>query len=529
MSVVEAEALFDAGNRHDERGAFDAAVAAFDACATLVPDNTAVLVNLANTLVKAERFGEAAAAYRRYLALVPGDVDRWFALGNALRQAGSLIEAVGAYVQCLRLAPSFGPCHVNLAGSLRALGVLDQAQIMAEAAVELMPRDVDALACLAGLLYDQGAFEAAVGWYGQALAVAPGHAGVLSSLANALQGAGRLDAALVVHERAYATAPDQADYRYNRALSLLAAGDYERGWAEHEWRLRRTRTMNAAIDRGEAWDGGSLAGRTILLHAEQGFGDTIQFVRYAPMVARLGARVVLEVPAPLVRLMGSVAGVAQVVPRGEAVPEYDTHCALMSLPWRFGTVMATIPATIPYLAADGRAVADAVIAPLAGRPGDRRPLVGLVWAGGTHLDDMDSHLIDRRRSIPAAALAPLGAVDRVRFVSLQKPAATMPGFNMIDPMPWVEDFADTAAVIAQLDLVVAVDTAVAHLAGAMGKPVWLLSRYDGCWRWGDRQSDTPWYPQMRIFRQAAPLDWDGVIGAVVTALSGWAVSGGSGG
>jgi tetratricopeptide (TPR) repeat protein len=523
MSVAYAEALFETGNHHDAAGAFAAAAIAFDECAELVPGNAVVLGNLATALVKAGRMADAIPAYRRCLAVMPDDVDRWFGLANALRAAGPLPEAVEAYVQCLRRAPEFGPAYVNLASALRELGLLDQALIMAAAAVRLMPGDVDALTCIAGLHYDCGAFATAVSWYGQALALAPGHAGVLSSLANALQGAGRLDAALVLHDRAYAAAPDHADYRYNRALSLLAAGDFSRGWVEHEWRFRRARAPAGAIDRGAAWAGEPLAGKTIVLHAEQGFGDTIQFVRYAPLVAALGATVVLEVPGVLTRLMGSVAGVAQVFASGVPWPRYDWHCSLMSLPLRFATEVATIPAAVPYVTADS-----ADCARFRNLHGHDRPLVGLVWAGGAHHGDMDSYLIDRRRSVPVEALAPLAATDLVQFVSLQKDFAIRPNIAMSDPMPWVEDFADTAAVIAGLDLVIAVDTAVAHLAGAMGKTVWLLSRYDGCWRWGDRQCETPWYPKMRIFRQDRPADWDGVIAMVAKALTLWSTAFNSG-
>ncbi|MGC9271067.1 tetratricopeptide repeat protein [Acidiphilium sp.] len=516
MSATKAQLLFETGNAHDAAGAYDAAVAAFAACAALAPDHVAAQINLGNALIKAERIDEAIDAYRRCLTLAPNLVDVMFALGNALSTANRLPEAVETYITCLRHAPDFGAVYVNLAGALRRLGVLDHATIMAETAVRLMPGDVDALACLAGLHYDQGDFEAAVVGYGHALAAAPSHAGVLSSLANALHSAGRLDAALALHERAYATAPNNADYRYNRALSLLAAGDYERGWVEHEWRHRRSRAARLAIERGPAWTGEPIAGRTILLHAEQGFGDTLQFVRYAPLVAALGARVILQVPEPLVRLMRSVPSVAEVVGNNDPAPRFETHCALMSLPLRFGTTVATIPAPIPYLS-----VAPAAVARWRGWfADDERRRVGLVWAGGTHHGDIDSHLIDRRRSLPITALAPLAAVDRVQFVCLQRDAATLPRqLDLIDPMPLVADFADTAALIASLDLVIAVDTAVAHLAGALGKPVWLLSRYDGCWRWFERRSDTPWYPTMRIFRQARPQDWDGVIRHIVGALN----------
>lgn len=517
MSAARAEVLFDTGNVHDANGAWHDAALAFGACVMLAPDNESALINLGNVLTKAGRPGEAIEAYRRCLRIAPRNVNVMFNLGNALTSAGRLTEAVEIYVECLRSAPDFGAAYVNLAGVLRGLGVLDHAKTMAEAAHVLMPQNVDALACLAGLHFDLGEFDDAVGLYGQALAQQPGHAGVLSSLANALHSSGRLDAALALHDRAYAAAPDNADHRYNRALSMLAAGDYEHGWTEHEWRHRRTRSLHTEPDRGPAWNGGPIAGQTILLHAEQGLGDTLQFIRYAPMVAALGARVLVEVPAELVRLTRSVPGVAGVVAGGEPASS-DTHCALMSLPAMFATTLDTVPTAIPYLTADTNSIATW----RARLRADERPLVGLVWAGGSHHGDIDSHLTDRRRSLPDTALAPLGGIPGVHFVSLQRDARTLPERpDMTDPMPSITDFADTAALVTCLDLVIAVDTAVAHLAGALGKTVWLLSRYDGCWRWLNRQSDTPWYPTMRIFRQPSPGDWAGVMDQVMAELAGF--------
>lgn len=515
MSAARAEYLFDVGNAHNANGAWDEATSAFAECTTLAPDNAAVLINFGNALVKSGRTEEAVVIYRRCLAIVPGHVNLLFDLGGALVSLGRLTEAVEAYVACVRRAPDFGAAYVNLAGALRNLGVIDHARTMAETALHLLPDHIEALICRAGLHYDVGAFDAAASLYGDALAVEPGHAGVLTSLANALHSAGRLDAALPIHDLAYAAAPDNADYRYNRALSLLASGDHARGWAEHEWRLRRARTRDAMAARGPAWDGGPIAGQTILLHAEQGFGDTLQFVRYAPLVAATGAHVVLEVPETLIRLMRSVPGVARILSVGETCRSFDTHCAMMSLPHRFATTQATVPARIPYLAAEPADIARW----RAWLPADDKRLVGLVWAGGAHHGDIESHLTDRRRSLPVTALDELAGIDQFRFVSLQKDAPALPArLDIIDPMPLVIDFADTAAVIANLDLVIAVDTAVAHLAGALGKPVWLLSRYDGCWRWGDRQTETPWYPTMRIFRQSRPGDWDGVVAEVAKAL-----------
>jgi hypothetical protein len=244
------------------------------------------------------------------------------------------------------------------------------------------------------------------------------------------------------------------------------------------------------------------------LHAEQGLGDTLQFVRYAPMVAALGARVVLEVQPPLVRLMQGLRDVAQVIACGDALPRFDVHCPLLSLPLAFATRLETVPATVPYLHVDpAQAASWRAKLPAEGMR------VGLVWAGAPHQDDAGAHLIDRRRSIGIRQLLRLADIPGIHLVSLQKdaPEPVPDALQLIDLMPSVEDFADTAALIAALDLVIAVDTSVAHLAGALGCPVWLLSRYDGCWRWLHGRDDSPWYPGMRIHRQERPCDWSAVI------------------
>jgi hypothetical protein len=408
------------------------------------------------------------------------------------------------------VAPGFGAGYVNLATTLRGLTLLEQAQAMAEVAVQLLPREPEATLCLASVLHDRADYRGAVGLYRQALEAVPLHAGALSSLGNSLRAMGRLSEALAVHDRAVAAAPDDAEIRYSRAAALLAAGDFAAGWPEHEWRWRRRLWRDRGF--GAAWRGEDIAGRTILLHAEQGLGDTLQFVRYAPMVAALGARVVLEVQAPLVRLMRGLAGVARVVARGDALPAFDVHCPLLSLPLAFGTVPETVPAAIPYLFADAVALWDSRL-PAGGKR------VGLVWAGSPHTDDAGAHLIDRRRSLGLAELAPLWDVGGVHLVSLQKDCAAPPG--LVDLMGQVGDFADTAALVSGLDLVVSVDTSVAHLAGALGRPVWLLSRYDACWRWLCGRDDSPWYPGMRIYQQERPLDWSGVVARVRDDLIGW--------
>jgi hypothetical protein len=261
------------------------------------------------------------------------------------------------------------------------------------------------------------------------------------------------------------------------------------------------------------WNGEAGNGGVLLLHAEQGFGDTLQFCRYAPLAAARGWRVVLEVPQPLVRLMGSLDGVERVVASGDPLPEFDMQCPMMSLPFAFDTELDTIPADIPYLSADHRDVGrwESRLAELG--PGLR---VGLVWAGNARRHSTDLNATDRRRSMDPALLGPLAGVGGVHFFSLQKEGE--PPFALHDYMDECTDFADSAALVETLDLVIGVDTSVIHLAGSLGKPVWLLNRYDSCWRWLREGETSAWYPGLRQFRQPLPGAWTPVVEAVCRAL-----------
>lgn len=479
---------FDHGNACFERGDAAAAVAAFEHCLRLRPDHPAALFNLA----------------------------------NAQLQTGQAANSAQTLLRCLRHAPAFGPAHVNLASVLVRLGLLDQARGFAENGVRLMPGSPDALLCLAGILHHAGDHAASVAVYHTALRQAPGHGGALSSLGNTLRAMGQLDAALDAHDRAIAAAPahgpDHAVFRFHRATTLLAAGAFAEGWPEYEWRWRRPghppRFATAP------WRGEPLAGRTILLHHEQGLGDTLQFARYAPLVAARGGRVILHVQPPLVRLLRTLPGVAEVTGH-PPLPPFDCHCPLMSLPHAFGTTLDTVPTPTAYLHADPARVAAWRRRWQAHAPRHGGPLVGLVWAGLPNLDDWQARLIGQRRSLGPADLAGLAGSPGVRFVSLQKDLAPPPiaGLTLIDVMTEMNDFADTAALVASLDLVISVDTAVAHVAAGLGRPVWLLSRYDGCWRWLRDRSDSPWYPTLRLYRQSRPHDWSETIARVRNDLA----------
>ena len=309
----------------------------------------------------------------------------------------------------------------------------------------------------------------------------------------------------------------------NAGLCRLLIGDFARGWQEHEWRWKTAQLKADERDFPQPlWLGvDDIAGKTILLHAEQGLGDTLQFCRYVPRVVERGARVILWVPITLRELMCTLPCAVQVVSHGDPLPAFDLHCPLLSLPLAFGTRLETIPSQTPYLsAADNKRNAwrDHL-----GR--HERPRVGLAWAGDPRKHLPGANRIDRQRSLPFDQLAPILEVRGCEFYSLQKGDDVVAQLHdsalphgVVDWSAEFHDFSDTAALIANLDLIITVDTAVAHLAGALGKPVWLLNRYNTCWRWLLDREDSPWYPTARLFRQDATRDWAAVIARAAAAL-----------
>jgi hypothetical protein len=381
-------------------------------------------------------------------------------------------------------------------------------------------------------LADLGQFEAALDSHDRALVLNPSYSEAHTNRGNALTLLNRLEEAVASYDRAIAIEPDDAVTHYNRALGLLLAGDFERGWREHEWRWKMehfsaVQNLEPAIPpwRGEE----SLAGKTILLRAEQGFGDTLQFCRYATLVRQLGARVILQAPKVLCRVLTSLAGVERVIAETDAPPPCDFHCSLLSLPLAMRTTLATVPAAVPYLWA-GAEERDY----WQRRLGERsRARIGVVWAGGFRPNQ--SAAVTERRNIALSKLAPLEDVD-ADFFSLQKgePASSelvrlrgqgWPGPRLRDHADELRDFADTAGLIEQLDLIVSVDTATAHLASALGKPVWLLNRFDTCWRWLIGRRTSPWYPSLRLYRQPQPGDWDSVVSELHRDLTAWVARG----
>ncbi len=513
----------------------------------LAPDYFAPFANLGNVLQAAGRVDEAIGAFRRALELNESSVETANNLASALNVTGQFDAALKASERALRMLPKFPEALVNKGNALLGLGQAVAAVESYEKALEIAPGHGNALYNLGNALVDLERFADAVDPYRQALALDPGNAekhfnlanalmkadlldqclepfetalalkpgyvDALCNYASALQALGRSGDAVALMQKALAFQPDSPDLHWNLALAALQNGDYATGWSEYEWRWKTPTFADFRREFGKPeWDGAPLQGRTILIHTEQGFGDNLQFCRFVPMVAAAGGKVVLECRPQLTRLFGSLEGVETCVSLGDELPAFDVHAPLMSLPRVFATTLETVPDTVPYLVVPDGISTDARIAAAAGLK------VGLAWAGSP--TRVDNH----KRSVGFRELAPLLGVDGVSLFSLQVGDASeqLAGFNeppaVTDLSLAFKDFADTAAAVAELDLIISVDTSVLHLAGALGKPCWGLMSQPTGFLWMDERADSPWYPSLRLFRQPKPGDWATVIEAVVAQL-----------
>lgn len=466
----------------------------------------------------------AVAALRRVLALRPNHAEAAAALAELLQQKSD-DTAPAALRGALKLAPRNAELHVRLGFELFQRGQMQEAQRSFRTALSLDPDQPMAMLGLAGALHGVGPSEEALGLIRRVQALDPTVQPIWArlGLALALHSLCRMEEAVAAYQAVLDTAPDNTGAQFGLGLARLAMGQLEEGWAGYAWRWRANPVMQSARaphDPLQRPDPAAWKGRTVLLYAEQALGDTIQFLRYARIVAATGARVLLEVHRPLKRLAETIPDLAGVYAREDLMPPFDVAVPLLQLPWAFGTTLETIPSAVPYLRGDLTRAAG-FRRRLAGLPGLK---VGLVWAGEPRPDQPEQASMDARRSVKLKDLAPLAKVPGVVFVSLQK---GVPAAQAADPPAgmvlhdWTEelaDFTDTAALMTALDLVIAVDTAPAHLAGALARPVWLLNRFDTDFRWLLDRDDSPWYPTLRQFRQVRPGAWDEVIERVAVAL-----------
>lgn len=463
---------------------------------------------------QAARYQEAERCFYRALALEPASAEIQLLLGDLFRALGRKEAAQQCCIEAVRLAPEAAQAHNNLGNACLDLGELDAAIAAYRRAIQLDGALPEAHFNLAGALVRSGERADALASYREAARLRPEFANAHLNSGFLLEEEGDAAGAIAAYRAAIAADPQLVEAHVNLGMQLLLTGRFAEGWEEYEWRLRYPEYRGAAAG-ALRWDGAALGGGTILLDGEQGFGDAIQFLRYVPMVAERGGRILVRCAPELAGLVAGTRDIAAVILRDERLPPFDAHCPLPSLPKTFGTTLETIPHRVPYVhaAPDKSAFWKAR---LAGAAGERK--VGLVWAS------QSKHRTAAAKSIPLAAMAPLAGVPGVRFYGLQKGEAARQatrapeGMHLIDLSGDLADFSDTAAVLANLDLVISVDTAVAHLAGAMGRPAWTLLKFAPDWRWLLDRNDCPWYPTMRLFRQRRTGDWREAILETAEAL-----------
>lgn len=492
-------------------------IAALRHALAIQPDFPEALFNLGNTLKSLRRFDEAIASYRAAIALRPDFVMAINNLANAYRECKRLDDAIAAYRQVLAIKPDFAEVHYNLGNALLDAGRIGEAVGAFRHVVAQRPDDARALNSLGSALGQANSADEAIDAFRRAIVQAPDYAEAHNNLGTALLDLGRIDEAAASYDRALAISPDYPDAHFNTGLIHLTRGDFATGWPLYEWRKRKTHPVGNRSFAAPLWLGEpSLEGRTILVHHEQGLGDTIQFIRYAPLLRERGARVIVSVQDALVPLLAGTFPDVELV--GDSFAgAVDYHVPMLSLPLALGTRIETIPATVPYLAAS-----PARIARWRERLGSHGFRIGICWHG-------NPTPLNPGRSFPLDMFRGVAALPGVRLISLHKGegeaqlAQQGDGLRVETLGPDFDGaggaFMDTAAVMTLCDLVITLDTSVAHVAGALGVPVWVALKHMADWRWLLRRDDTPWYPTMRLFRQDSPNDWPSAFARIEAALA----------
>jgi tetratricopeptide (TPR) repeat protein len=507
-------ALFLSGLICQASNAFDQAISFYKKALQLNASLVSAYFNLGSISQEKGRPDEAVAYYQKALELDPTLADAWNAMGIIFQEKGQSEEAITHYRKAISLDPDLADAYYNLGKVFWETGQSDGAITYYQKALRLNPNSAEVYNNLGFCLQEKGDYDKAVTYFQRAIGLNPNFAEAYYNLALHYHDRNLPDEAVGYYRKAIERSPDFVNAHWNMACALLLAGNFDQGWREYEWRWKLKDHCGYTFS-SAAWDGPDISGRTILLHAEQGFGDAIQFIRYAPLVAKRGARVVVQCPKELASLLGNVEDVEQVVANGGQLPDFDLQCPLLSLPRVFGTTLETIPVEIPYITADVPFLQKWRDRLHGDGPGFK---VGLVWAGRIKAKR------ERGRSCSLDLFSPLARFDEITFYSLQKgegaeQAKTPPkDMKLIDYTEEIRDFSDTAAIIEHLNLVISIDTAVSHLAGALGKPVWTLLPFVPDWRWMLDRDDSPWYPTMRLFRQPLPGDWEAVIHAIAGEL-----------
>jgi tetratricopeptide (TPR) repeat protein len=498
----------------------DAAKANFEKAVRAKPDYPQAHYNLGNVLRSQGKADDAIKQYETALRLQPQYPEALFQLGQTLREQGRLDDAIAVYEKALMQEPNHPRLLNHLGNLLREKGEPQGAIVRYDHALRLKPDYPEALVNYGTALHDVGKTDEAMEKYEDALRFAPHVPNVHINIGTLLHDLGRMQDAIARYDNALRFQPDNVDAHWNKAIAYLALGNYREGWQLYESGLNFKGKRGKLPFQAKRWDGRPFQDKRLLIWSEQGLGDSLQFIRYAKLCKARGGKVIVMCPPPLVRILKTNPFVDEVV-TSAVDADFDFQASLMSLPYIFGTTLETIPADIPYLSVTKDA-AEKWAKHFEGVDGFK---IGLVWAGSPREGDALSALIDKRRSLNLSQLTPLLDTKGARFYSLQlgKPAAQIAELGLQDKITDftgdIADFMDTAAIIDCLGLVISVDTSVVHLAGAFGKPVWVLSRFDACWRWLQNRESNPWYPETRIFGQPKPGDWNSVIEKVRAALT----------
>lgn len=522
VDAHHADALYVLGMAAFKTGRFELAVRMIGRAIAVNDRQPFFHANLGNALQAQGKTDEAVVSLERALAINPNHVEACFNLGNIYFVQKKYDEAAACFKRAVGARPEYADAWCNLGNVLKTQRKLDESVDSYEHALALLPDHPDLYCNLGDALHLRGNLEEAVTCFKRTMALNPDHSKACNCLGNAYFDKGMLKESVAHCARAVELSPEFYDAQMNVSLLQLLQGEYLSGWRNYEvrWKVYPARQVDrplwqgAAAPDGPASPAARIQGRRILLHTEQGLGDSIQFLRYVPLVHAAGGTVVLDVPPRLRRLAAQLPGVAALVTTGDPLPPFDCHCPLMSLPQAFATTLDTIPARVPYLAAPAEALQAAATLPW--HEGVMR--IGLTWTGNP------SHPKNWSRTIPLALLEPLFKLDGAHFFSLQMGPAVAElaaaKADITDLAPVTGDMADTAAQMAHLDLILTVDTSIAHLAGALGKPTWLLLPALPDWRWLLDREDSPWYPTVRLFRQPKAGDWQSVVETLQRALLG---------
>lgn len=509
-----AEAYSNRGVALQKLNQLHQAMASFDQAIAINPSYAEAYCNRGNLFKHLKQLDQAIANYNQAIAINPNNPELYSNRGNALQDLKRHHQALESFNRAIAINPNYAEAYSNRGISLQQLNRLDEALVSYERAIAINPNYAQAYSNRGNILKELYRFNEAIASYNQAIAINPNYAEAYCNLGNAFKDMQCLNQAEASYDKAIAINPNYAEAYWNKSVLKILNGDYLEGWQLYEWRWKKSPLINRVRNYPQPlWLGeSSINGKTLLIYPEQGYGDYLQCIRYTKLLEQLGALVIFELPYELIAITSSLKGQFSIIETGKMLSNFDYHCPIMSLPLAFKTTLETIPAEIPYLHADSNKKKQ-----WQQRLGSKtKPRVGLVWSGSKH------HKNNHNRSISLNSLNPLFNLD-IDFHCLQKEIsaddmAIATANNMTVHNHLINDFSDTAALIEAMDLIISVDTSVAHLAGALGKQLWLLLAYAPDYRWMLDRDDTPWYPTARLFRQSDPTNWDYLINQVRDAL-----------